>query len=122
MKGFALLGTGRRLLPLPGFIWRRNVTASDPAALAWMSDDHHRVRNYAVRELAYRDAPLPPETVAAELGLPLVQTTTLLDELEKRMTFLYRNPQGAVTWAYPVTVEETPHRIVYSSGEEGHAA
>jgi hypothetical protein len=60
--------------------------------------------------------------IAADLGIPLAQTTTLLDDLEKRLTFLYRNPQGAVTWAYPVTVEPTPHCVAYGSGDSGYAA
>ena len=38
------------------------------------------------------------------------------------MTFLFRNSQGAVTWAYPVTVEPTPHRVAFSTGEEVYAA
>ena len=46
----------------------------------------------------------------------------ILDDLEKRMTFLYRNPQGCVTWAYPVTVDRTPHRVEFSSGEKLYAA
>jgi len=122
MKGSALLGMGRLLLPLPGKIWQRNVTVSDPDALAWMSEDHHRVRDYAVRELPRQAAPLLPDTIAADLDLPLAQTVSILDDLEKHLTFLYRNPEGAVTWAYPVTVDETPHQFDYSTGESSYSA
>jgi hypothetical protein len=38
------------------------------------------------------------------------------------MTFLFRNEQGSVTWAYPVTVDQTPHRVTFSSGEQVYAA
>jgi hypothetical protein len=38
------------------------------------------------------------------------------------MTFLFRNEEGAVTWAYPVTVERTPHRVSLSTGEQVYAA
>jgi hypothetical protein len=38
------------------------------------------------------------------------------------MTFVCRNAQGAVVWAYPVTVEPTPHRATFSTGEELYAA
>lgn len=122
MKGPALLGMGRLLLPLPRNIWQRNVTAGDPHALAWISEDHHRVRDYAVRELPRHAAPLRPDRIAADLNIPLSQTIAILDELEKRLTFLFRNPEGAVTWAYPVTVDETPHRFDYSTGEYGYSA
>ena len=27
-----------------------------------------------------------------------------------------------VTWAYPVTTDQTPHHVTFSSGEEVHAA
>ena len=46
----------------------------------------------------------------------------LLDDLEKHMTFLFRNAQGAVEWAYPVTVARTPHKVTFSSGEKLFAA
>jgi hypothetical protein len=38
------------------------------------------------------------------------------------MTFLYRNERGEVTWAYPVTVAQTPHRLTFGSGEQVNAA
>jgi hypothetical protein len=38
------------------------------------------------------------------------------------MTFVFRNGQGAVVWAYPVTVERTPHHLVFGSGEQVYAA
>jgi hypothetical protein len=53
---------------------------------------------------------------------PLTQVTDILDELEQHMTFLFRNEYGAVAWAYPVTVERTPHHMTFSTGEQVHAA
>jgi hypothetical protein len=38
------------------------------------------------------------------------------------MTFLFRNEQGAVAWAYPVTVDRTPHYVTFSTGEQVYAA
>jgi len=38
------------------------------------------------------------------------------------MTFLYRNVAGNVVWAYPVTVEQTPHRVIFNTGESIYAA
>ena len=46
----------------------------------------------------------------------------LLDELETRLTFLFRNDEGAVAWAYPVTAEPTPHHAAFSTGERLDAA
>ena len=122
MKGSALLGTGRSLLPLPGPLWQRRVTSTGDDPLAWMTRDHHRVRDYVVREMPRFGEAIPPSVIAADLRLSLRLATALLDDLEKRLTFLYRDPEGAVTWAYPVTVAPTPHRVVYSTGETGYAA
>jgi hypothetical protein len=46
----------------------------------------------------------------------------ILDELEKHMTFLFRDEQGAVAWAYPVTVDRTPHHVTFDTGEQVYAA
>jgi hypothetical protein len=46
----------------------------------------------------------------------------ILDELERNLFFLVRNAQGAVSWAYPVTVEPTPHQLRFHSGERLYAA
>jgi hypothetical protein len=115
-----LLGVGRHLLPIPPLVWRRQLHSA--ANLEFMSPDHHRVRNLVVRELPRVGAPLSPEFIGQELDLPAVQVGQLLDDLERHMTFLYRNEQGAVVWAYPVTVEPTPHRVTFGTGEQVYAA
>ena len=86
-----------------------------------MSENHHRVRDFVVRELPRCGAPLPPESIAEELGLPVSLVRSILSELEEHLTFLFRNERGAVTWAYPVTVDETPHRASFSTGEEAYS-
>ena len=68
------------------------------------------------------NTPISPETIAAAVHLPLERVRSLLDELEHAMTFLFRNAAGAVTWAYPVTVDQTPHQVTFSSGEKLYAA
>ena len=70
------------------------------------------------RERTQREA----EFIARELNLSPSQVIAISDDLEKHMTFLFRNERGAVTWAYPVTVDETPHQVTFSTGEQIHAA
>ncbi len=115
------LGIGRRMIPIPPMIWQRVIRAGGRkarASLAFMSEDHHRVRDHAVLELARTGAPLSPEAIAAALDIELPRVATILDELEKHMTFVFRSDGRNVTWAYPVTVEETPHHARFSTGEE----
>lgn len=87
-----------------------------------MSKTHHLVRYFVVRELPRLGQPMPPEFIAEALELSLAQTVTILDELEQHLFFLVRNEEGAVTWAFPVTVEPTQHSITFSSGEQLYAA
>ena len=79
-------------------------------------------RNFVVRELPNAGEPLSPEFIAQELDLPVSRVNLILEELEKHLTFLFRNKQGAVTWAYPVTVDRTPHHVTFNTGEQIYAA
>jgi len=87
-----------------------------------MSEDHHRVRNMAVTELVRRGRPIDPEVFSQALQLSIPEVETILEELEQKLFFLVRDEHGAVSWAYPVTVEPTPHRLRFSTGEQLYAA
>lgn len=116
-----LLGLWRLTLPIPPMIWKRmDEGGGDP--LGFMTEAHHRIRDYAVMELTKSGEPLPPQHIAQELQIPQPRVVEILAELERHKTFLYRNDQGAVTWAYPVTVDPTPHLVRFSTGEQIHAA
>ena len=90
--------------------------------LNFMTHDHHRIRDFVVLELPQKGEPIKPEYIANTLDLPGDRVVEILDDLEKHMTFLFRNAEGAVAWAYPVTVERTPHHVTFSSGEQIYAA
>jgi hypothetical protein len=79
------------------------------------------VRDFAVLELARTGVPLSPDAIEAALDLSAERVRGILDDLEKHLTFLFRNERGEVTWAYPVTVDETPHHARFSSGEEAYS-
>ncbi len=115
-----LLGLWRYLLPVPPSIWKKQ--AGGRFNLDFLSTVEQRLRNYVVLELPRYGRPLPPERIAGQLDLPLQQVTHILEKLERHKTFLYRNPAGEVTWAYPVTVDETPHQVAFSTGEQTNAA
>ena len=120
MDDSLLLGLWRYMLPIPRPIWQSQVRGD--AKLDFMSEEHHDVRDFVVTELPRVGGPLTPEFIAQELSLSLPQVAGILDNLEEHLTFLFRNEQGAVAWAYPVTVEQTPHRVTLSTGEQAYAA
>ena len=124
MRDSLLLGLGRFMIPIPRMLWERVVKAEarkSRASLGFMSEDHHRVRDFAVLELPRAGAPLAPETIAQALGLPVPRVVSILEELEKHLTFVFRGDRRVVTWAYPVTVDETPHHARFSTGEEAYS-
>jgi hypothetical protein len=125
MANALLKGLWKLMIPIPGPLWESRVVAARrdiQASLGFMGEDHHAVRNFVVRELPTEGKPLSPELVAGRLDLPVERVKAILDELEAHMTFCFRNSEGHVTWAYPVTVDETPHRVTFSSGETLYAA
>ena len=124
MNNNILLGVWRMMISVPPALWQSQMAkqTEGEADLAFMTADHHRVRDFVVREMPRFNRPLPPELIAAELQLPPERVVSILDELEREMTFLFRNAAGAVTWAYPVTVDKTPHQVSFSSGEKLYAA
>jgi hypothetical protein len=125
MNKSLLLGLWRFLLRIPPPIWRQEVARSarvNEQLLAFMTPDHHKMRDFVVRELPRIAQPIPPEMIAQALNMTMEQVIPILGELERNMSFLYRNAQGAVAWAYPVTAEPTPHRISFSTGEQIYGA
>jgi hypothetical protein len=125
MEDKVLLGRGGQILELPESLWKGHLTQVPQHSrdrLSFMTDKHHQVRYFVVRELVNESKPVKPESISEMLDLPLGQVKVILDELESRLFFLVRDEQGAVAWAYPMTVEPTPHRLNFSTGEGLFAA
>lgn len=119
------LGLGPLFLPVPGALWTRAVDRQAVAAgrlFAQLPDDHRRVRRVAVAELARGGRAVGAEHLARETGLSPGRVERILAELEAKLLFLYRDAQGAVEWAYPLTAAATPHRLRFSSGEDVFSA
>jgi hypothetical protein len=120
-----LVGRGSEILTHSFEILRRhleNAQHSQNPRLAFMNEQHHRVRDFVVTELPRFGRALPARHVADGTGLPLDRVETILDELERRRFFLVRDEEGRVAWAFPVTSEKTPHRLELSTGESIYAA
>lgn len=127
MKERIILGLGKFMVTVPPWlVGMKNKFAKSrmryEANMQFMTDDHRRVHHYVVRELPGAGRPLSPESISDALGFPKDRVTDLLTDLERHMTFLFRNKDGHVTWAYPVTVDETPHHLTFSTGERVYAA
>ena len=125
MEAKVLMGRDQTILEVPQATWQQNlaqVPEHSQARLSFMTEAHHQIRYFVVREMVNTQKPVEPEYVAEKLSMPLESVNRILEELERNRFFLVRNAQGAVAWAYPVTVEPTPHRLNFSSGEHLYGA
>lgn len=125
MGEYILFGQDCQISEIPRQMWEGHFAGAPDHSkhrLSFMSEDHHRVRYFVVRELPTHGAPIEPEMISRALQLPLEQVGVILDQLEKNLVFLVRDEKGAVAWAFPVTVQPTPHRLEFSSGEQTYAA
>ena len=125
MNESVLLGRGHEITEMPRATWEGHLAGAPEKCkerFHFMSEDHHRVRDFVVEELARRGVPLLPASIADSLELPAPRVATILDELEANLFFLVRDDAGAVSWAFPVPADETPHRLVFSTGERLHGA
>jgi hypothetical protein len=124
MNNSVLLGVWRMMISVPPALWQNQLSKETQAqaGLDFMSADHHSVRDFVVLEMPRINRPISPDIIADKLSLPVGRVISILDELERGMTFLFRNTSGEVTWAYPVTVDKTPHMVTFSTGEQLYAA
>ena len=125
MKDHVLLGRDRQIQVLSRAAWEGEVVRAPEACaerLRFMGADHHRVRYFVVEELARRKCPLSIGAISEGLKLAPEVVAGIVAELERNLFFLARNEDGEVSWAYPVTVDRTPHRLTFSTGERLHGA
>jgi hypothetical protein len=120
-----LLGQDRQISEIPRAMWEQHLAQASQhgkTRLSFMTEEHHQVRCFMVKELVDRGKPIEAEVISQALQLPVVRVRAVLDELERKLFFLVRNEQGAVSWAYPVTTDPTPHRLAFSTGTRLYSA
>jgi len=126
MQDVILLGRGSEILAISDAAWQaslRELATKMKGRLSFMTPIHHRVRDFLVRELPRRNGrPIKPQSVARGLQLRESQVLAVLDDLERHLFFAVRNTNGEVSWAFPVTSEQTPHRLRFSTGERVYGA
>ena len=120
-----MLGLWRFVVDLPPSLWEKQIGKAAQKMIrskGFMTPEHRRVHHHVVRALPVAGGPLSPARIAEDLGMDEDRVVAILDDLERHMTFLWRDGGDDVVWAYPVTVAQTPHRIAFDSGETLYAA
>ena len=125
MADTVLIGRGDTISDIPLRDWEQELSSA-PAfisrRLEFMSHDHHLVRNFVVRELPRSGLPISLAEISYALQLTQTRTKSIVEDLEKNLFFLVRGNGAEVSWAFPVTAEETGHHLVFSTGERLDAA
>ena len=119
-----LIGRGDTISRIPQADWEqelRSAPESISQRLAFMSNEHHMVRNFVVQELPRLGRSISVSAISHALGISRTRTSAIVEDLERNLFFLVR-AGGKVSWAFPVTVEETGHHLVFSTGERIDAA
>ncbi len=125
MEEKILIGRDQEILEIPQATWKQglaHIPQHSQSRLSFMTHAHHRIRYFVVEEMVNTQKPIEPEFISEGLNMPLDLVKPILEELERNLFFLVRNDQGAVAWAFPVTVEDTPHKMVFRGGERLYGA
>jgi len=125
MADTILIGRGTTISAIPRSEWEHELSAAPEAIarrLEFMSEDHYRVRNFVVRELPRLGRAIPLTEISGALRLNSDRTKAIVEDLEKHLFFLVRGNGEEVSWAFPVTVDETGHHLVFGTGERLDAA
>jgi len=125
MADTILIGRGKAINSIPRRDWEHELSSAPEhiaRRLEFMSPDHHLVRNFVVRELPRLGRPIPLAGISDALHLSRERTTSIVEDLEKHLFFLVRGDGAEVSWAFPVTAEETGHHLIFSTGERLDAA
>jgi hypothetical protein len=120
MSGTILVGTGREINRVPDEAFMESIKglpARMVSRLAFMTRDHHVVRDFVVHEMPRQPKPLSPQQIALVTGLDLPKVSVILSDLERNLFFLVRDFDGNVNWAFPVTTSPAPHKLTFSTGE-----
>jgi hypothetical protein len=122
---YVLIARGGELDKRPVVEWQaavRVATGKMRGRLAFMTGEHHAVRNFAVTAIPWFQRPLRGTEVAAHLCLAARRVQEVTEELERNLFFLVRNASGAIAWAFPVTADRTAHEMHFSTGERTFGA
>src|ERR1700682_1212041 len=114
MEESVLTAHGREFYRRPVAEWQaavRRATHKMRDRLAFMTVEHHAVRNFVVAGLPGFRRALSLAQVAEHVNLPSTRVQTIIEELERNLFFLVRNAVREVAWAFPLTADQTPHEL-----------
>ena len=125
MKRKMFMGIGSFMIPVPQFVSTKGLEKGVCGAKAKaekLSEEERKVHHFIVEKMAVAKQPITAEIVGEELGIQVDRVERIIDKLEDLKTFLYRSDGKGINWAYPLSLENTGHKMAASTGERFFAA
>jgi hypothetical protein len=125
VKRKMFMGIWKFMVPIPLMISNRGLKKGVSGAKSkarLLSEDERKVHHFVVKVMATAKEPITAELISQELGLSLETVEKIIDKLESLKTFLYRSGGKEINWAYPLSLDNTGHEMIASTGEQFSAA
>ncbi|MFC1524434.1 hypothetical protein ACFL6N_06545 [Thermodesulfobacteriota bacterium] len=125
LKRKMLMGIGEFMVPVPQMIASTGLkkgVAGAGAKAELLSPEERKIHLFIVGRMTESKIPLTAKQVAADLDLPVDVVEAVIEKLEGLKTFLYRSDGKVINWAYPISREDTGHKMTDSTGEQFFAA
>ncbi len=125
MKRKMYMGIWRFMLPLPMAISAKGVKRSVSGAETkadLLSKEERKVHHFIVKQMAIAKEPITTEFIGEKLNISLNRGKDIVEKLEAMKTFCYRSDSQGINWAYPLSLENTGHKMTVSTGEQFFAA
>lgn len=119
------MGIWRFMFPLPLAISSKGVKRSVSGAKTktdLLSKEERKVHHFIVKQMAIAKEPITTEFIGEKLNISLNRVKDIVDKLEALKTFCYRFDNQGINWAYPLSLENTGHKMTVSTGEQFFAA
>jgi hypothetical protein len=119
------IGIWRFMLPLPMAISAKGVKRSVSGAKTkadLLSKEERKVHHFIVKQMAIAKEPILAEFIGEKLNISLNRVKDIVEKLEGMKTFCYRYNSQGINWVYPLSFEDTGHKITVSTGEQFFAA
>lgn len=119
------MGLGKYLVPIPRVISNKGLEKGVSGAKAraqLLTEEERKVHHYVVERMSTAKEPITAELISDELGIPIEVVEKTVAKLESLKTFLYRKDGVGINWAYPLSLDETGHKLTVNTGESFNAA
>ena len=125
LKHKLYLGFRGFMMRIPPLLSDKGAKISEKGAKAnadCLSEEERKVHHFIVMKMAVVKKPISTALIANELWMPKDRVQQIINKLESLKTFIYRADGEGISWAYPLSLENTGFRMTASSGEQFFAA